>query len=99
MHGGSASQVEDKAQECLNEMADSMAANAKRNLEDLQDQYEATDDLDEELTLLAEMRKYLKIVLDRTEHGPTETQEHTGEDGGPVAVEINDSVILPDDNE
>ena len=92
MHGGSASQVEDKAQECLNEMADSVTANAQQNLEDLQDRYEETDDPDEKRAILAEMRKYLKIVLDRTDHGPTESRELTGEDGGPVSVAFNEEV-------
>ena len=97
MHGGSASQVEDKAQECLNEIADSMATDAKRNLEDLQDEYDATDDPEKKLEYLSEMRKYLKIVLDRTEHGPTETQERTGEGGGPIEYDIIRTVVETDE--
>ena len=92
MHGGSAPQVEDKAQECLNEIADSMANNAQQNLKDLQDRYEETDDPEEERDILAEMRRYLKIVLDRTNHGPTERREVTGEGGGPVSVAFNEEV-------
>lgn len=84
MHGGSASQVQDKAQECLNEMADATTADVQQDIDDLQDEYEAADGPDEKLAILAEMRKLWKIVLDRTGHGPTEQREleHSGEIDG-----------------
>lgn len=93
VHGGATEQVQKKAQERLDEMADETSADAQRNLEDLQDEYEAAHDPDEKLAILSEMRKYWKIVLDRSGHGPTEKREHTGEDGGPVEVTFNEEVV------
>lgn len=84
VHGGSAKQVKEKAQERLNEMADSTTANVQQDIEDLQDEYEAADDPETKLDILAEIRKHWKIILDRTGHGPSEKREmeHSGEVDG-----------------
>lgn len=90
-HGGAAPQVEKKAQERLDEMADSVSADAQRNIEDLQEEYEAADDPDTKLDILSEMRQYWKIVLDRTGHGPSSETELSGSvDGFDFSINAND---------
>lgn len=85
-HGGAASQVQQKAQERLDRMADAITADEQQNLDDLQAEYEQAGDIETKLNILAEMRKHWKIVLDRTDNGPTETREVTGEGGGGIII-------------
>lgn len=85
-HGGAASQVQKKAQERLDRMADETTADIQEDIADLQTEYEAADDPDTKVTILSEMRRLWKIILDRTGHGPTEKREHATEDGGPLMV-------------
>lgn len=73
VHGGAASQVKKKAQERLDDMADSTTADIQRDIEDLQDEYDQAEAAEEKLAILSEMRKLWKIVLDRTGHGPADT--------------------------
>lgn len=88
VHGGASSKVKKKAQERLNEMADPTTAHIQRDIEDLQAEYEAADDPETKLAILSEIRRLWKIILDRTGHGPSETRELTGEDGGPLDMEV-----------
>ena len=78
VHGGSAPQVQKKAQDRLDEMADKTTADIQRNIEDLQGEYERIDDPEATLAIMSEMRRLWKIVLDRTGHGPTEKRELSG---------------------
>jgi len=82
VHGGAASQVKDKAQERLDRMADATTADIESNIQDLQSEYERTDDPEEKLAIMSEMRRLWKIILDRTGHGATEKREleNTGDD-------------------
>ena len=89
MHGGSAPQVQKKAQERLDRMADSVTADAEEKLNDLIEQYDSAESLDEKLAIIGEIRKWEKIILDRTGHGPTEKREHTGEEGAPIEVTVS----------
>ena len=84
VHGGAAKQVKEKAQERLNRMADSTTATIQEQIEDLEQEYEAAEDAEEKLAIMSEMRRNWKIILDRTGHGKTETQELTGEGGGGI---------------
>jgi len=84
-HGGAAPQVEKKAQERLDEMADSVTADMQEVVKDLRDVYDEADD-EEKARLASEIRKVWEDVLDRTGHGPEEKREVSGEDGGPLMV-------------
>jgi len=73
-HGGNAEQVQNKAQERLNEMADSTTADMQAILEDFASQYEHADPEDK-ADILSELRKSWKVILDRTGHGPSSRRE------------------------
>ena len=89
VHGGAASQVQEKAQERLDRMADSVTADMQEIVDDLADLYE--DAPPEAKTEIArEIRQNWKTILDRTGHGPTETKEHTGEGGGGIEIILDD---------
>jgi hypothetical protein len=87
-HGGSAEQVEQKAQERLDAMADSATKEMQERLEDVFQRMDGVDEHSEYVQLLREARQLTTSILDRAGHGPTETQEVTGEGGGPVQLEI-----------
>jgi len=89
VHGGAAEQVQQKAQERLDRMADSTTADIESNIKDLQQEYEQADDPEKKVHLMSEMRRLWKIILDRTGHGKTETKEHTGENGGGIVIEYS----------
>ena len=90
VHGGAAKQVKEKAQERLNRMADSTTATIQEQIEDLEKEYEAAEDAEEKLAIMSEMRRNWKIILDRTGHGKTETQELTGDGGGGIEFKFTD---------
>lgn len=96
-HGGAASQVQEKAQERLDKMADSVTADMQAVIQDLVDVYNEADD-EEKAEIARELRQNWKAILDRTGHGPSETREVTGDDGGALEVTLQREVVNDDDN-
>lgn len=92
-HGGAASQVQKKAQERLDEMADSVTAELQQRLDDVFQRLDDAEDSDEYVKLLREARQLTTAILDRTEHGPTETREVTGDGGGPLEITLTETVV------
>lgn len=92
-HGGSTSHIKEKAQERLDRMADEMLAEFEPRLADLFEEYDAATDPSEKVKILREIRQSVTDVLDRADHGPTQTHEHTGEDGGPVEIQLTETVV------
>ncbi|AFH22193.1 hypothetical protein OSG_eHP18_00180 [environmental Halophage eHP-18] len=74
--------MQKKAQERLDEMADSVTAELQDELTDVFDRLD--DDLshDEYVKLVREARQLTTAILDRTGHGPTEGREleNTGDE-------------------
>jgi hypothetical protein len=79
-HGGAAEQVQKKAQERLDEMADSVTAELQQRVELLFEDLDETEDPEERVKIMREARQLWTDVLDRTDHGPTETREIEGLD-------------------
>jgi len=75
VHGGAAEQVQEKAQERLDRMADEVTAGFEDRLDDLMQEYDRATDPDQKVKLFREMRQCLTAILDRTGHGPTEHRE------------------------
>lgn len=75
-HGGSAEQVERKARERLEEMADTAAEGLQNELDRLFDKLRDVEDPDEYVKILREIRQISKMVFDRSGNGPTEKREH-----------------------
>lgn len=92
VHGGKAPQVQKKAQERLDEMADSVTADVQKRIKDLRDVYDNADD-EEKVMIMRELRQLWTTILDRTDHGPTERHEHTGDDGGPLEIAISETIV------
>lgn len=90
VHGGAAKQVKKKAQERLDEMADSTTATIQAQINDLEKEYEGAEDPEDKLAIMSEMRRLWKIILDRTGHGPSEKREVTGEDGGGIVIQLDE---------
>jgi len=78
-HGGAAEQVQKKAQERLNEMADSVTADLQSRLDDVFARLDDADDTDEYVKLLREVRQLTTMILDRTDDGPSETLNISGD--------------------
>lgn len=85
-HGGSAPQVQEKAEERLNRLANETLAEFEPRLDDLFERYDAAETPDEKVKIHREIRQSVTDILDRAGEGPTETHEHTGEDGGPLMI-------------
>lgn len=92
-HGGSAPQVEEKAADRLERLARELLAEFEPRIRDLLDEYDAAEAPDEKVKIHRELRQAVTDVLDRAGEGPTETREVTGENGGPVEVELNETVV------
>jgi len=90
-HGGSAPQVEEKAQERLDRMADEVTAKFEDKLDDLMGEYDRSEDRDEKVKMFREMRQVLTDILDRTGHGPSEKREHDvdADVSGDMSININ----------
>lgn len=73
-HGGAASQVQEKAQERLDKMADSVTADMQDVIEDLVDLYNESPP-EAKAEIARELRQNWKAILDRTGHGPSEKRE------------------------
>ena len=99
VHGGATPQVKQKAQERLDQMADSVTADMQDIISDFSALYDAADPEDK-ADILAELRKNWKVVLDRTGHGPTDKRqlEDVSEDGkGFGTTIVLDSEYVDDD--
>lgn len=74
IHGGSATQVQQKAQERLDRMADETTAEMQDVIEDLVALYNSAPP-EERVEIARELRQNWKAILDRTGHGPTSKRE------------------------
>lgn len=88
-HGGAAPQVQKKAQERLDEMADSVTANVQKRIDELLNAYDEGD-AEEKVMIMREVRQLWTTVLDRTGHGKNSKQEieHSGDAG--VVINVPD---------
>jgi hypothetical protein len=87
-HGGNTRSQEKGLIAELEEAAEHASTALKLQLKHMLADLEDGEDVDP-----AKLDKLARTVLDRTDHGPTETREVTGEDGGPVEVELNETVV------
>jgi len=71
-HGGNAEQVQQKAQERLDRMADETTAEMQDIIQDLIDLYNHAPPEDK-TDIARELRQNWQTILDRTGHGPSET--------------------------
>jgi len=92
-HGGSAPQVQKKAEERLEEMADAATKQMQNRLSDVFDRLDTAETHDEYVKLLREARQLTTSILDRAGKGPTEKREVTGDGGGPVQVNFYEEVV------
>jgi Skp family chaperone for outer membrane proteins len=90
-HGGAASQVQAKAQERLDRMADDVTADMQDILDDLTTLYDNADP-EEKVEIAREIRQNWVKILDRTGHGPTDKREveHSGNAGIVIHTEADD---------
>jgi hypothetical protein len=77
-------------------MADSTTAKLQQRLNDIFDRLDDAEDNDQYVKLLREARQLTTNILDRTGHGPTETREVTGDDGGPIEITFQEEVVETD---
>jgi len=81
VHGGQAEQVQQKAQERLDRMADETTAEMQDIIQDLIDLYNHAPPEDK-TEIARELRQNWTTILDRTGHGPSETTELKDESEG-----------------
>lgn len=96
-HGGSTQHIKESAEARLERLARELLAELEPRIKDLLEQYDQAETVDEKVKTHRELRQAVTDVLDRTDHGPTETREMTGEDGGPMDVTIVREVVTDDD--
>lgn len=88
-HGGSAEQVQAKAQERLDRMADETTAEMQDVIQDLVALYNQAPP-EERVDIARELRQNWKTILDRTGHGPSEKREISGEgEGGGIVIDLS----------
>jgi len=87
-HGGSAPQVEEKADERLERMARELLAEFEPRVEKLLAEYDAAETPDERVKIHRELRQTVTDVLDRAGEGPTEKREHDTADGSEFAFNV-----------
>jgi len=92
-HGGATEHVKEKADERLERLARELLAEFEPRIKDLLEEYDAAETADEKVKIHRELRQAVTDVLDRAGEGPTERHEHTGEGGGPVEIEFNETVV------
>jgi len=61
-------------------MADSITADIQERIGLLLDDLDATDDPEERVKIMRELRQLWTVTLDRTDNGPTETRKLEGLD-------------------
>lgn len=98
VHGGKAPQVEKKAQERLDRMADEVTADVQEILDDLADQYDHAD-LDDKLAIQSAIQRHWSMILDRTGHAPTERREVQGDLDITTKLEDGFTLEFDDDGE
>lgn len=91
-HGGAAPQVQQKAQERLDRMADEVTKDVQEIIDDLVEMYEEADE-ETKLDIQGAIKSHWVTILDRTGHGPTERREVTGEAGGPLEIAVRREVV------
>ena len=89
-HGGATEHVQEAADERLERLARELLAEFEPRINDLLEEY---DDADEKVKIHRELRQAVTDVLDRAGKGPTETHEHTGDGGGPVEIEMQETIV------
>jgi len=87
-HGGNTPDQERHVAENLEEAAEHAGIALRLRLKHLADQVENGGEIDDQT-----LDRLARTALDRTGHGPSETTEVTGEDGGPVEIVFNESVV------
>ena len=89
-HGGSTEAQEKGLIAELEDAAEDAAVALRLKLKHARQKAEAGDydDVD-----WGELDRLARTTFDRTGHGKTETQEVTGDGGGPVEVELNETVV------
>jgi len=90
-HGGRASQVEEKAQERLNRLADEVLKRSEPRLHDLFEEYDNAEELDDRVKTLREIRQWAGDILDRTGHAKSQEIEHSGEVDLDVEADFGDT--------
>ena len=92
-HGGNTKNQEKNLIDELEDAASDAAIAYKLKLKHVREKVESGDyeDIDWQ-----ELDRLGRTVFDRTGHGPSETHEHTGEDGGPVEINLTETVVETD---
>ena len=87
-HLGNTENHEKKVLNDLEDAAEDAAVTLRLKLKHARKRAENGEDVD-----FKEIDRLARTVLDRTGHGPSETREITGEDGGPLEITLNEEII------